>query len=89
MFGFSPSKYQIHEDDGSVMIEVIFFQGIPGDYQPVVLISTHNGTATGQQVFFTKLMQFCDRIILLQKVKILVPYHLPRSLLLLETVSIV
>ena len=47
VFGFRPSKYDIHEDDGSVMIEVIFFQGIPGDYQPVVLISIHNGSATG------------------------------------------
>ena len=47
VFGFSPSKYEVHEGDGSVMIKVIFFQGIPGDYQPAVLISIHNGTATG------------------------------------------
>ena len=47
VFGFSPSKYEIHEGDGSVIIKVIFFQGIPGDYQPVVLMSIHNGTATG------------------------------------------
>ena len=49
VFGFSPSKYEIHEDDESAIME-IFFQGIPGDYQPVVLISTHNGTAKGQQI---------------------------------------
>lgn len=47
VFGFSPSKYEIYEGDGHVTVEVIFFQGIPGDCQPVVLISTHNGTATG------------------------------------------
>ena len=52
VFGFRPSKYEVHEDDGSVMIEVIFIQGIPGNYQPAVLISTHNGTAKGQQVFY-------------------------------------
>ena len=55
VFGFSPSKYEIHEDDESAMVD-IFIQGIPGDYQPVVLISTHNGTAIGQQ-FFTELIQ--------------------------------
>ena len=47
MFGLNATEYEVHEGDGSVMIEVIFIQGIPGDYQPVVLISTHNGTATG------------------------------------------
>ena len=49
MFGFSPSEYEVHENAGSVMIE-IFIRGIPGDYQPAVVISTHNGTATGQHM---------------------------------------
>ena len=49
MFGFSPSEYEVHENAGFVMIE-IFIRGIPGDYQPAVLISTHNGTATGQHM---------------------------------------
>ena len=40
----------MHESDGSVTIEVFFVHGIPGDYQPVVQLSTHNGTATGQYV---------------------------------------
>ena len=47
VLGFSATEYEVHENDESVMIE-IFVHGIPGGYQPVVLISTCNGTATGQ-----------------------------------------
>ena len=50
VFGFSPSNYEIHETGGSATVKIFFIKGIPGDYQPVVLISTHNGTATGQQI---------------------------------------
>jgi hypothetical protein len=51
VIGLSATEYAVHESVGYLVIEVIFIQGIPGDYQPVVLISTHNGTATGQQIF--------------------------------------
>ena len=51
VFGFGAMEYVVHEGNGSLMIEVIFIHGIPGDYQPMVLISTHNGTAAGQQIF--------------------------------------
>ena len=69
VFGFSPSKYEIHEDDESAMVG-IFIQGIPGDYQPVVFISTYNGTANGQQII-QNINAVNDSM--LQKVKILVP----------------
>ena len=58
VFGFSPSKYDIHESDGSVTVNVFFIHGIPGDYQPIVLISTHNRTATGQIFHKIKLMTY-------------------------------
>lgn len=48
VFGFSPTEYVVHENDGSVAIEIFFILGIPGDYQPQVLISARNGTAIGQ-----------------------------------------
>ena len=48
VFGFSPTEYVVHENDRSVAIEVFFILGIPGDYQPQVLISARNGTAIGQ-----------------------------------------
>ena len=53
VFGLSATEYLVHEGDGSVTIEVIFIQGIPGDYLPVILLSIHNGTAKGQlQIFY-------------------------------------
>lgn len=48
VFGFSPTEYVVHENDRSVAIKIFFILGIPGDYQPQVLISAHNGTAIGQ-----------------------------------------
>ena len=51
VFGFSPLKYEIHESAGYVTVNIFFVQGIPGDYQLVVFISTNNGTATGKQTF--------------------------------------
>ena len=48
VFGFSRLEYEVYESDGSVEIEIFFIRGIAEDYQPLVLVSTHNGTATGQ-----------------------------------------
>ena len=47
VLGFSPTEYEVHENDRSVTVEV-FIQGILGDYQLMVFMSTHNGTATGE-----------------------------------------
>ena len=49
VFGFSRAEYEVHESDGSITVEII--HALSGDYQPIVLISTHNGTATGQEYF--------------------------------------
>ncbi len=48
VFGFRTTEYEVREGDGSVMVEIFFNHGNPGDYQPLILISIHNGTATGQ-----------------------------------------
>ena len=45
IFGLSQVEYEVHEDDGDVSIGVIFAHGIPGDYTPLLLLSTDNGTA--------------------------------------------
>ena len=47
VFGFSPPEYEIHESNGSVSIDIVFIYGIPGDYQPLVFVSIHNGSAIG------------------------------------------
>ena len=48
VLGFSPTEYEVHENDKlSVTVEV-FIQGILEDYQLMIFMSTHNGTATGQ-----------------------------------------
>ena len=70
MFGFTPSKYEIHESEGLITVNV-FFIGNPGDYQAVVLISTHNGTATGQ-IFHIYLLNNINNKCSLE--------HIPRAL---------
>lgn len=70
VLGFSATEYEVQENDGSVMIEISFIHGIPGDYQPVILISTHNGTATGRIYKCTKKI-ICDYF--LQKGQTLLP----------------
>lgn len=47
IFGLSQVGYEAHEDDGIVSIGVIFAHGIPGDYRPLIILSTRNGTAKG------------------------------------------
>lgn len=47
-FGFNSVEYEVHERGESVAIEIFFVHGNPGDYQPQVFLSTHNGTAKGQ-----------------------------------------
>ena len=52
IFGFSHAEYEVHESNGSITVEILFnIHALSGDYQPIVLISTHNGTATGQEYF--------------------------------------
>ena len=70
VFGFSPSKHETRESDESVTVNVFFIHGIPGDYQPIVLISIHNGTATGQQIF--------HKIIIVNDLLIMVYYRRDR-----------
>ena len=47
VFGLSQVEYEVHEHDGDISIGVIFAHGIPGDYTPLLLLSTDNGTAKG------------------------------------------
>jgi hypothetical protein len=65
VFGFKPSNYEVDESDVSIVVEIFFIQGIPGDYQSVVLISTHNGTATGQQILHKNLLLVMNLMIYL------------------------
>ena len=54
VFGFSATEYEVHENDGSVVIGISFIHGIPGDYLSVIFISIHNGTAIGQILYNVK-----------------------------------
>ena len=39
VLGFGPTEYEVHENNKSVTVEV-FIQGILGDYQLIVFMST-------------------------------------------------
>ena len=51
MFGFGQMEYEVSEYDGFVSVDIVFAFGLPGDYQPVVLMSTNNGTAIGKILY--------------------------------------
>ena len=41
--------YKVNEDDGFVIVDIVLFSsGSSEEYQPVLVLSTNNGTATGQ-----------------------------------------
>ena len=47
VIGFGQEEYEVNEEEGFVNVQVIFTRGLPGEFQPSVILTTINGTATG------------------------------------------
>ena len=47
-FGFEPTEYSVNEGDGPVDLGISFINSNSGEFLPRVIISTIDGTATGE-----------------------------------------